>query len=229
MQSMLLGNHDGKSILTISLLNIPSLKKHSVDLKFDLRLFTSDVIALTETQLLPHDSDNNIVNNLSPFSVYRQDHHSDKYSSMALCTRKYVLLSNCQYFSSINALKFDLTVTNSQDVISFLLLYRKQNSNISQYMDCLKYILNSYNIDIIFGDFNINLFDDTANRPLNSLMEPFSCTQIVQNPTFLSSGSLLDHVYLRQNAFQIFNNSVITVYYSDHDAVNVSIQYAGNY
>ena len=57
------------NILTISLLNIRSLKKHSIDIKFDSRLFNSDVIALTETQLLPHDSDNEIVDNLCPFKL----------------------------------------------------------------------------------------------------------------------------------------------------------------
>ena len=60
------------NILSISLLNIRSLKKHSIDIKFDSRLFNSDVIALTETQLLPHDSDNQIVDNLCPFKLHRQ-------------------------------------------------------------------------------------------------------------------------------------------------------------
>ena len=60
------------NVFTISLLNIRSLKKHSIDIKFDSRLFNSDVIALTETQLLPHDSDNQIVDNLCPFKLHRQ-------------------------------------------------------------------------------------------------------------------------------------------------------------
>ena len=76
------------NVFTISLLNMRSLKKHSIDIKFDSRLFNSDVITLTETQLLPQDCHNEILNNLSPFRLHRQDHDTDKYSGMALCTRK---------------------------------------------------------------------------------------------------------------------------------------------
>ena len=99
----LLQNND--NILTISLLNIRSLKKHSIDIKFDLRLFNSDIIALTETQLLP---ENEIVNNLCPFNLHRQDHDTDKYLSFALCTRNTVQIREYEYFSSLNALKFTL-------------------------------------------------------------------------------------------------------------------------
>ena len=81
---------DNLNVLTISLLNIRSLKKHSIDIKFDSRIFNSDIIAFTETQLLPQDSDNEILNNLCPFKLHRQDHNTDKYSSMALCTRNTV-------------------------------------------------------------------------------------------------------------------------------------------
>ena len=38
-----------------------------------------DVIAFTETQLLPHNSDAEIRENLHPFVLFRQDHNTDKY------------------------------------------------------------------------------------------------------------------------------------------------------
>ena len=107
---------------------------------------------------------------------------------------------------------------------AFLLLYRKQSSNILQYVDCLKYMLNSYTIDIILGDFNINYLNDNQVQPLKSLMESFNYTQIVTKPTFISSGSLLDHVYLRSTV-QIIENYVVDVYYSDHDAIKITVQY----
>ena len=213
------------NVLSISLLNIRSLKKHSIDVKFDSRLFNSDIIALTETQLLPHDSDNEIVNNLCPFKLHRQDHDTDKYSSMALCTRNTVEIRECEYFSSLNALKFDLVNSKSQELRTFLLLYRKQTSNIIQYVDCLNYVLNSYTIDMILGDFNINYFNDNQVQPLKSLMESFNYTQIETKPTFISSESLLDHVYVKSTVFKIIENYVVNVYYSDHDAVKITIKY----
>jgi hypothetical protein len=117
--------------LTISLLNVRSLKKHSIDIKCDSRLFNSDVIALTETQLRPCDSDIDIMNSLSPFKLYRQDHVTDKYSSMAVCTKSTVEIRGCQYFPSLNALKYELVncESNHTDTQNVLLLYRKQNSN----------------------------------------------------------------------------------------------------
>ena len=213
------------NVLTISLLNIRSLKKHSIDIKFDSRLCNSDIIALTETQFLPHDSDNEIVNNLCPFKLHRQDHNTDKYSSMALCTRNTIEIRDYEYLSSLNALKFDLVNNKSQEIQTFLLLYRKQTSNVTQYIDCLNYVLNSYNIDMILGDFNINYFNDNQVQPLKSLMESLNYTQIVTKPTFISSGSLLDHVYVRSTVFQIIENYVVNVYYSDHDAIKIAVQY----
>ena len=125
---------------------------------------------------------------------------------MALCTKNTVEIRQCEYFPSINALKFDMVNSQSQELKTFLLLYRKQSSNILQYVDCLKYMLNSYSIDIILGDFNINYFNDNQVQPLKSLMESFNYTQIVTKPTFISSGSLLDHVYVRPTVFKVIEN-----------------------
>lgn len=41
------------STLTLFLLNIRSLRKHSSDVKCDENLFKNDILAFTETQLLP--------------------------------------------------------------------------------------------------------------------------------------------------------------------------------
>ena len=42
--------------VTVSLLNIRSLRKHSIDIKNEANIMNSDVIAFTETQLLSHNS-----------------------------------------------------------------------------------------------------------------------------------------------------------------------------
>ncbi|XP_068742581.1 uncharacterized protein [Montipora capricornis] len=76
------------AMLTICLLNIQSLKKHSLDIKYDAHLKNSDLIALTETQLVPHSNDTDIKSHLLPFTLYRQDHPTDRLLSLALCTRR---------------------------------------------------------------------------------------------------------------------------------------------
>ena len=88
----------------------------------------------------------------------------------------------------------------------------------------MEYLLRSNPIDLVLGDFNINYFYEKENRPLECLMHSLNYEQIVQTPTFISAGTLLDHIYMKPTAFDIIHNDVINVYYSDHDAVKVSLQ-----
>ena len=129
------------------------------------------MIKVTGTQLLPSDSDDEIINTLNPFQLYCQDHVTDKYSSMAVCTRSTVEVRICEYFPSINALKYEVVNYKSKEMRNILLLYRKQNSNVSQYIECLQYLLTSTTVDIVLGDFNFNYFNDNQVEHLRSLMQ----------------------------------------------------------
>ena len=173
-----------------------------------------------------HESDNEIKEFLNPFIVHRQDHSIDKYSSMAVCTKSNVEMTNHEYFPQINALKFDLSIKlrHLQQCKTFLLLYRKQSISIQQYLDNLSYILNTYAIDLVFGDFNINYLNHSELEPLRLLMQTCSFNQVVNSPTFIS-GSLLDHVYVNTTSLDVLGNTVINVYYSDHDAPKLIIKY----
>ena len=93
------------------------------------------------------------------------------------------------------------------------------------YLEVLEYILKSCKIDIVFGDFNINYLNQTQCQPLISSVESLGYAQIVTEPTFVSSGSLLDHVYVKTTIVQVVENYVASVYYSDHDAVVTALQY----
>ena len=165
-----------------------------------------------------------IKENLEPFRIYRQDHCTDKYSSMAICVKHNLELENYEYIPILNAIKFDLVDTRLRESRSLLLLYRKNNSNVPQYMEALQYVISNSRIDMIIGDFNVNYLNEIHSQPL-SFIESLNYTQIVTEPTFVSAGSLLDHVYVRPTSIRIFNNSVVSVYYSDHDAVVITLQY----
>ena len=108
--------YENSEFLSICLLNIISLRKDSIDLKFDPTIFSSDVLALTENHLKvkPHDFDSEIKENLHPFQLHRQDNF-DKYSSLAICFRNSVETSDYQYFCSLNALKFVITSNSSKE------------------------------------------------------------------------------------------------------------------
>ena len=91
--------------VAITLLNVRSLRKHSINIKHDTMIFDSDVLLLTETQLKPTDLDDDIRSILHPFELYRQD-SIDKYSSLAVCFRNTVCIVEHEYFSSLNAAGF---------------------------------------------------------------------------------------------------------------------------
>ena len=162
---------------------------------------------------------------MTPFALYRYDHNSDKYSSLAICTKNNIHVTYQEYFPTLNAVKFMFSSDNHrvQANISFLLVYRKNNSNILGFINGIDYLLRSNPIDIILGDFNINYFNSKDMEPLTSLMESLDYLQIVKMPTFIS-GSLLDHVYVRQANKGNIDSSVISVYYSDHDAIKITVR-----
>lgn len=102
----------------------------------------------------------------------------------------------------------------------------KNTSNIFQYIDDLRSIFNIHHIDMILGDFHINYLNDQQVEPFKQLMNSLNYNQVVKSPTFVSSGSLLDHVYTAANDFHLTQCFVFAVYYSDHDAVKISIHSA---
>ena len=81
--------------------------------------------------------DDDIRSTLHAFQLFRQD-SIDKYSSLALCFRNTLCNEDNEYFSSVNALKFVIFSPTTQKRITLLLLYRKQSTNIKQYLENLK-------------------------------------------------------------------------------------------
>lgn len=60
-------------------------------------------------------------------------------------------------------------------------------------------------------------------KGLQWLTNSLNYAKVVQSPTFISSGSLLDRVYVKSIALPMVEHSVISCYYSDHEAVKVRI------
>lgn len=60
---------------------------------------------------------------------------------------------------------------------------------------------------------------------MKSTMESLGYKQIVQESTLISSGILIDHIYIKESSnSKIIKNEVTSVYYySDHDAIKVKI------
>lgn len=93
-----------------------------------------------------------------------------------------------------------------------------------QYINHLSNILQIHTIDIILGDLNINYFKELPTLPLKELVNYYGYIQIVDTATFVSAGTLLDHVYVKQSLCDKIRYEVIGVYYSGHDCVKIIIQ-----
>ena len=144
--------------------------------------------------------------------------------SLAVCYKNTITLSHTEYFTSINGLRFLLNHTGG-NALSCLLLYRKHGGNIQQFIACLDYIITSLDIDVIFGDFNIDYFNEKNISSLKVLAESLNYVQLVTKPTFVSSGSLLNHVYVKQSISNKMEANVMSVYYSDHEAVKITVKF----
>lgn len=67
-------------------------------------------------------------------------------------------------------------MTNTQQ--SIVLLYRKNSSNITQYINDMRNILLQYDFDMILGDFNINYYNEDEMKPLRRLMTSFNMIKL---------------------------------------------------
>ena len=99
--------------------------------------------------------------------------------------------------------------------IKLLLLYKKHALALNLFCDSLQGFVTNNSVDIILGDFNINGFNENI-RFLSR------CDQLVNTSTHIS-GSLLDHVYIRQEFPKQVTSDVISIYFSDHDAIKFKL------
>ena len=100
-------------------------------------------------------------------------------------------------------------------------MYGKNTTNIHEYINKL---LSVSPIDIIIDDFNINYFNDTTIMQLKELMNFYAYKQVVQSATFVPSGSLLDHIYVKQTddyKLKVLETNIVSVYYSDHRVIEI--------
>ena len=111
----------------------------------------------------------------------------------------------------------------SYDIIRIMLIYRSPNSSLTPFSNSLESFFRRYCIDIVIGDFNINILNG-ANINLQDIFSNY--TLLVNEPTHIS-GSLIDHVHVYNKSLQKFLPSkieVLSIYFSDHNAVKFRLQ-----
>ena len=215
-----------ESSLNISLLNVRSLNKHAKSLKDFGELISSDVLLLTETQLSNDYNCEPIKPHLSDFEL-RFHNDVDKFKSLMFGYRKNLEALDIEKSSGFFLFK---VIKHSFIDIPFkiLLLYRSHQESLQSFINTLNRFLEHHSdIDIILGDFNIDILssnsEETATQQLFDTMHGYR--QIINEPTHIDGG-LLDHVYIKENMFHLFDieKIKICVNISDHDVVKINVE-----
>lgn len=111
----------------------------------------------------------------------------------------------------------------TKKILRFLLLYRIPNSSVTLFFYRLREIIHPVlHIDIILGDFKLNMFNDSIDVLKNIL----SSYELVTNEATHTRGLLIYHVYISKSLLQKMHleNVIVSDFsFSDHDAVKFKI------
>ena len=189
----------------------------------DKRLTETDLLCFTETQLTSNSNLQRIENTLTDFQVCYNNCDYCRFQSLALGYKQSVLVSDmlkCQVylFFSLEKPQF------SGKVLKVALLYRKPMYVNEVFFNRVENLVLRNDIDILLGDFNIDALDsNNNNHTLQTIL--WNYRLILNKPTYIS-GSLLDHVYVKKSFLKnkIIDAIVTGVFFSDHDAVQLSLR-----
>ena len=211
------------SNFVFTLLNVRSLKKHFQDFMEDPVATSCDIFFMTETQLHPSEPIETIQHGLQPFSLVSQP-NIHKHCSLVAMFQPTVQLHSQSYITSVNGLL--LLVRKRTTLLKVLLLYRSHQTDKQSFLINLRETIFLERPNVLLGDFNINYLDSQSSCPLTQMLETFNLYQIVAFPTFVSSRSLLDHVYIDISILppSKVQTAIKSVYYSDHEAVKTCFQ-----
>ena len=201
----------------IVFLNTRSLQMHFHDVRCNWQICSSDLLCLSETWLLSDNSENLMLPDFSKphLVVAGRGKGLASYAKDPFVPFQDLNATNCQIskFSS-----------SAYDVIS---VYRSSSSPISYTLESIDQLTDSSKLTIVGGDMNVCVLKNPQNKLTNG-MESLGFHQLVDEATHVLGGAL-DHVYVRfpdgstpKDRHRI-NIHVLSVYWSDHDAVMVSV------
>ena len=123
-------------VLSLALLNICSLVKHSVDIENDQYLKQCSLICLTETQI---NNDTNraavqVQNVFSKHKIFTHNDYQDKYKSLAVLYDSKIELLCREYFDSTLYFSINANKVSSKE-ISIFLTYRSNKVSLPQFLN----------------------------------------------------------------------------------------------
>ena len=210
-------------------LNIHSYLAKWEDLIRDEAMRQANIMCFTEIFLRPH---HHIEQHHLPIQdeclIFRLDCQQtstedlSKGGVMIICPK--LLQPVSQTPPQIEVVSIIANSINSNCQVCVVAVYRRPQLPLAIFLPLMdEFISNLPQIvpTIIVGDFNDDLFAISRLSRLSQLMSSRQFTQLVQVPT-TDSGTLLDHIYCNSICEDTYID-VMDTYYSDHDAVYVSL------
>ena len=195
--STLTTSRTSRNSLKIALLNTIPLNKHGVNIAKDNRLLQTDILCLTH--VIP-------CHYLDQFHFYHNK-STDKFESLTFACTNYVdVVSHHQIPGKLFFSFRKLTLKEGQ--LNILLLYCKITTNLAGFYEHLREINFSQNIDLLLGDFNINVLDPTS--PILQVMSSY--VQVMTEFTQIL-GALLDHVFFQKDLLKNLKLKVLLEHY----------------
>ena len=209
---------DNDDCIKIASLNCAGLRAHFGDIKADDKLHKADVIHLVETSLKRDDDIEEFIlegytkafiniDNGKGIATYYDDTKIDLVKEVRRDKFQIIKLKN-----------------NAMDILN---IYRSQTGNCVELLEVLITLIEPNRRTIITGDFNICFVENFSNRFIQGLLS-MEFAQLVHEPTHIR-GRHIDQVFYFDQ-----NNSLDPVidryspYYSDHDAILVTLYQAGH-
>ena len=142
-----------ENTLAVALFNTRSLQRHAIDIAHNDTLLNTDVMCLTESQLLPNQNTDGISQLLNDFE-FCHNCCNDKFQSVSFCYRQNIKVIKFSPTIGASLIEFKKPLF-SQNSFRIFLLYRKHGSSLTSFYDMLRRIKQS-NTHIFMGDYNIN-------------------------------------------------------------------------
>ena len=205
------------NIVTVLVHNVRSIPRHVDDILSDNRIINNDIIGFTETQIKSSDSTSKIIETLNVLNFINNE---IKFLNLAYGRRNDVAVLNKFDANEVSILSFKKHAFADR-IFTLMLVYGKPSMHMQEFFQMLHYLLATYSIDIIAGDFNYDLLKVLQNKFLDIFTDH---VQMINKSTHIS-GSLIDHVYIKKTLMENFftNVSVGNVYFSDHGAVRITV------
>ena len=201
--------------------NVQGLRSKLTDIKSNGDMSSASVLAFTETWLQSGVESDHIA--LEDYMICRKD-RSDGRGGVALYVLNTLKWQDLLILTSLECCAIKINPENNAPYI-VAVIYRPPKQPVHQFEQLLQdilFILRQEGTENIFvtGDFNENQLEE-GRCPITSVFTEYGFRQIVTKCT-TRYGSLLDLMYVRTIDYKP-TARVLQTYYSDHEAVKLSI------